>query len=203
MEFLDKSRSLLSRTHTTSNAPAPSLAPATIAFTTTSKVIIEEYLHSDKGDPNNLGFLNAKDDASLKALAQKKLDFLQGRQETLAQCLLDAQNDNIHVTEKVKAFWRGKKDAIDALLEIYVDAGKTTSELDPAAAKKREVFLNTCRDAWDVGLKTILQQLTKEIIGPYILGKSTNLFQESTKCDIHPCRRTIVARRFASRRMVS
>src|SRR6516162_6896375 len=108
VEFLDKSRSGRSKTHTTSTAPAPVLTPATIAGSTISTRIID-LLHSKEGDPNTWTPLNAHDHDSLKALAQARLLGLTGRQDTLARCISEAEDGTIQVSEKVQAFWRTKK----------------------------------------------------------------------------------------------
>jgi hypothetical protein len=83
VEFLDKSRSAISRTHTTSSAPAPALAPATIAFSDASSKIIDSILHSEGTSPSTLLYMNARDDASLQVLAKALVPFLTSRQQAL------------------------------------------------------------------------------------------------------------------------
>ncbi|KAJ7597015.1 hypothetical protein C8J56DRAFT_304838 [Mycena floridula] len=170
VEFLDKSRSPMSRTHTTSSAPAYVLTPATIQFSVTSNVVIEA-LHSEMADPKKLLYLNARDDAALGALASKLVPLLTTRQEGLIQFI---ENGDLKVSDKVKAFWQGKKTEIETLLDILTDAQKPKSTLSSASLQKREEYLGTAKVAWD-GLKTVLEQLTKEIIGPFVLGEQISI----------------------------
>lgn len=172
VEFLDKSRSALSRTHTTSSAPAPALAPATIAFSSASNVIIDDLLHSQQGNPNSLKSLNARDEASLRILAAELLPKVQGKHQALVQYISDAQSEKIHVSEKTKSFWAEKKTATEAILDVYKDAQKPTAGLDAAAKQKREEFFQTAKEAWEVSLKAVLLRLSQDIIGPFTLGMS-------------------------------
>lgn len=172
VEFLDKSRSSLSRTHTTSAAPAPALAPATIAFNQTSTVIISEILHSDAGSPNNLMYLNARDEKQLKSLAAVILPFLVGKNQALERYISEAQNETIHVSEKVKQFWSEKQSATKVFLDVFGKAQKANDELDVDARKKREEYFKEAKLAWEVSLKDSLTRLNQEIIGPYTLGKN-------------------------------
>lgn len=170
MEFLDKSRSGISRTHTTSSAPAPALAPATIAFTTTSTTIIDDILHSEAGNPNNLRYINARDHAALKVLAKEVLPSLTEKQKTLANYLADAQSEKLQVSEKVKSLWREKEASVKVLLEVFQDAEKPDDRLDADALAKRADFFKVARDGWESSLQGVLTRLNEEIIGPYALG---------------------------------
>ncbi|RDB29504.1 hypothetical protein Hypma_015549 [Hypsizygus marmoreus] len=169
VEFLDKSRSAMSRTHTTSALPAPALAPATIAFSMKSKTIIH-YLHSELGNPNNLRYLNARDDASLRSLSAELYPVFQQKQQTLAQYITEAEEEKIHASVKTSNFWREKKSAVEVLLSVYENGGKAESELDEDAKAQREEFFKEARKAWEVDLRDILIKVNSEIIGPYSLG---------------------------------
>ncbi|TFK41184.1 hypothetical protein BDQ12DRAFT_679037 [Crucibulum laeve] len=169
VDFLDKSRSAMSRTHTTSSAPAPSLTPATIAATTTAKTIID-ILHTEEANPVNLFFINARDESSLQSLAKEVLPTLKGKQEALQQFITEADKDTLHVSLKVKNLWKEKKNATDTLLEVLLDAGKPEGELSTEAKAKRTDFLRVANDAWGVNCKAALTALSKEIVGPFTLG---------------------------------
>ncbi|KAF5375009.1 hypothetical protein D9758_000305 [Tetrapyrgos nigripes] len=170
--FLDKSRSPLSRTNTTSDAPAPSLMPASIAFLATSKTIVEEILHSEQNDPNNLTYVNARDDTSLRVLSESLLPYFKGRQEALAGYLADPES---RVTDKVKNFWRTKKEAIDALMAVYEKGDKSESELSDDDKAKRKEFFTTAKSVWEEHLAKVLLKLNSEIIGPYALGEQYSI----------------------------
>ncbi|GLB36128.1 putative glutathione S-transferase, N-terminal domain [Lyophyllum shimeji] len=169
IEFLDKSRSAMSRTHTTSSAPAPALAPATIAFAAKTKSIIDD-LHSDDANPNHLRYMNARNDAALRSLAGEILHALTGRQKALANYISDAEQEQIQVSVKTKAFWQEKKAAVDSLLEVVENAHKAETELDEEGKIKRAAFYAEARRAWEVALKDALVKVNNEIIGPYSLG---------------------------------
>ncbi|KAK1229692.1 hypothetical protein PQX77_007254 [Marasmius sp. AFHP31] len=175
IEFLDKSRSPLSRTHTTSDAPAPSLAPATIAFASTAKIIVDEILHTEIADANNLLYMNARDDASLKTLSEVVLPLLQGKQQALSQYLSEADSGKINVAEKIKTFWKTRKDAVDVLLAVFEHAQKSTDELDDASKAKRTDYFNLAKVAWETGLPKILSKLNEEVIGPFALGEQVSI----------------------------
>jgi len=164
---LDKSRSPLSRTNTTSDAPAPTLTPATIAFLANSKTIVDDILHSEAADPNNLTYVNARDDASLRLLAESLVPYFKGRQKALSGFLTDPE---IRVTDKVKNFWKSKKDALEALLAVYQKADTPGGELSENDKTRRKEFFETAKSTWEVGLSKLLLKLNTEIIGPYSLG---------------------------------
>ena len=169
VEFLDKSRSAISRTHTTSDAPAPILSPATIAATTSCTAIID-LLHSEIANPNTLRYVNARDDESLKALAKETTTTLHQRQQALKGYLSDAEKGTIRVSDKVKKLWLEKLDAINLILAVLVDAEKPQAALGEQEKANRLAFFKTARQAWEVNLSDVLTQLSKEMIGPYALG---------------------------------
>lgn len=176
--FLDKSRSVLSRTHTTSSAPAPALAPATISFSDTSTEIIDGTLHSDESSPNTLAYLNARDLDSLRALAENFLPLFSGKHSALIGYLSDAECEAIHVSDKTKKFWQDKKTETEIILDVYSNAEKNDDELDPEDREKREAYLARATAAWEV-LKNTLKGLNEELIGPYTLGDQLSI------ADIH------------------
>ncbi|KAI0756942.1 hypothetical protein C8Q80DRAFT_1215734 [Daedaleopsis nitida] len=171
VEFLDKSRSMQSRTHTTSAAPSPSLAPATIAFNTLSNLTIE-LLHGQAADPNALFYMNARSEEELRGLAQNLLPFLTGRRDALAKLLADNDSGTIQVSEKTKAFWQVKKLAADKFLQVFEKAD--SSDLSDVDRQSREEYLKSSRAAW-AGLKDAIMTLNKELIGPYVLGDQLSI----------------------------
>ncbi|KAI0076077.1 hypothetical protein K474DRAFT_1663475 [Panus rudis PR-1116 ss-1] len=172
-EFLDKSRSTQSRTHTTSSAPSPALTPATISFTSTSNRIIE-LLHSEAGDPNALVYMNARDDASLKVLAKELLPTLKAKRATLDELIQGNDASQTPVSEKTLKFWELKKTASDGVLSVLEDAEKSIAELSAEAKAKREEYYKAANAAWSA-VKEVLLQLHKELIGPYALGDQMSL----------------------------
>jgi hypothetical protein len=156
IEFLDKSRSPLSRTNTTSTAPAPSLAPATVAFSAASSTTID-ILHAAIS-PDTLMFINARDDAALKTLAETAVPILSGRKKALDANLA---NTEAQVSEKVKAFWREQHTETVELLGVLLDAEKSDGKM---------AFFAKAKAAWQTSVKDVVEKLNKNIIGPYVLG---------------------------------
>ncbi|KAK0478380.1 hypothetical protein IW261DRAFT_225543 [Armillaria novae-zelandiae] len=177
IEFLDKSRSPWSQTHTTSQAPAPSLTPATIAFTETSAEMIE-LVHTDEVDPNNLSYMNARDADSLKILAREMLPALHTRRDALSKYISHADNGTIQVSEKVKALWKEKRAATEVLLGLYKNADVSESALDPEEKSKRAEYFEMAKCA-RASLGRTLLRLEKDIIGPFALGDQLSI------ADIH------------------
>ncbi|KAI0801211.1 hypothetical protein C8Q74DRAFT_1240811 [Fomes fomentarius] len=173
VEFLDKSRSAQSRTHTTSTAPSPSLAPATIAFNTTSNLIVD-LLHSQAADPNALFYMNARSEEDLRTLAKTILPFLTGRRDALAKLLADSESGAIQVSDKTRAFWQVKKLAAEKFIQVFEQSDKSAAELSDGARQSREEYLKSAHAAW-VGLKDVLNTLNKEVIGPYVLGDQLSI----------------------------
>ncbi|KAE9408113.1 hypothetical protein BT96DRAFT_849721 [Gymnopus androsaceus JB14] len=174
VEFLDKSRSALSPTNTVSNLPAPALAPATVAFSSTCRIIVDE-LHSDDADPNNLLYMNARDDASLRRLADELLPLMKGKVEALARYLSEAQNSTIRVSEKVVKFWTAKKEATQVLLDVYENAAVPEAELDAQAKAQRTEYFKVAKLAWEVNIVVVLAKLNEATIGPYTLGEQYSI----------------------------
>ncbi|EIN13777.1 hypothetical protein PUNSTDRAFT_79578 [Punctularia strigosozonata HHB-11173 SS5] len=176
-EFLDKSRSARSRTHTVSTAPAPSLSPATPAFLAASNSVIA-LLHSDALDPNSLFYLAARNPDQLAAATPAVLPFLEGRIAALDGFLAESErpeeDGGLHVTEKVKALWREKRLASVAFWEVFRYGTKSEAELDDAAKQRRKEYFEQAKKVWD-GVKAPLVALNKEIIGPYVLGDQLSL----------------------------
>ncbi|KAF9478539.1 hypothetical protein BDN70DRAFT_933330 [Pholiota conissans] len=175
VEFLDKSRSAISRTHTTSSAPAPTLTPATIATSTICKVIIDEILHSEVANPNTLLFVNAYDDASLQTLAAEQLPGLKQRQQALAGYLSEAEGGQVRVSDKVKKLWTEKLEATTVIIAVLDDARKAETELDDDGKANRTAFFKAAHRAWEVNLTEVLTQLSKEMVGPYTLGEQFSI----------------------------
>lgn len=169
VEFLDKSRSALSHTHTTSSAPAPSLTPATIAASTICSVIID-ILHSEEANPNHLRYVNARDEQSLVLLAKEVIPSLKGKQELLSSSLSRSAAKEIIVSERVKILWKEKLDATELLLEVLENAEKATADLDEKAKADRKEFFKIAQDAWGAHLKEVLLTISKEMVGLYTLA---------------------------------
>ncbi|KAI0963625.1 hypothetical protein AcW1_000651 [Taiwanofungus camphoratus] len=173
VEFLDKSRSTQSRTHTTSSAPSPALSPATIAFSAASDKLIA-LLHSPAADPNALTILNARSNDALRTLAAARLPMLSARATALDALLADNAAAKIRVSDKTRVFWEAKRAAADGFLQVFRDAESPDGELGEDARRRRTEYFAAARKAW-AGLADVLLQLNAEIIGPYVLGDQLSL----------------------------
>lgn len=160
----------MSRTHSTSTAPAPALAPATIAFAQTSNKVID-LIHSEAADPNALWFMNARDDAALKALSESLKPLLVAKCDALDKLLEENKNAEVRVSEKTARFWEMKRVAVSMILDVLEDGEKSSEELDGDAKSKRNEYFKAATSAW-AGVKEVLVQLSSEIIGPFVLGES-------------------------------
>ncbi|KAG7450542.1 uncharacterized protein BT62DRAFT_927819 [Guyanagaster necrorhizus] len=173
IEFLDKSRSPWSQTHTTSQAPAPSLTPATIAFTETSAEMIE-LIHTEEANPDNLRYMNARDVDSLRSLARELLPVLHARRDVLSKHISDANSGTIQVSEKVTAFWKEKQAAIEVLVGLYKNADISESALEPGEKTKRAEYFEMAKSA-RASLGRTLLRLEKDVIGPFALGDQLSI----------------------------
>jgi hypothetical protein len=167
ISLLDQSRSPLSKTRTTSTAPAPSLAPATVAFSAASSALLD-VMHAEEVSPDMLKFINARDSASLKTLATKVVPFLVGRQKALTECISETEAGKIQVSEKVKKFWADTQGETQQLLAVLLAADKAV--LDSTDKTKRDEFFAKAKTAWEVTVKDAVVKLNKDIIGPFALG---------------------------------
>jgi len=158
IEFLDKSRSATSHTHTTSSAPAPSLSPATVEFANISAKIID-IIQADEVSPDHLQHLNARDRVSLQELGKSLVPVLKSKQAAIVGYLTECDNETIRMSEKTKAFWRNKRMAIETVLRVF--SGGDVDE-----------YLVHSKKMWEVTIPGVLTKLNKELIGPYALGSS-------------------------------
>lgn len=170
MEFLDKSRSAISVTHTTSTAPAPSLTPATVEYSNVSNQVIA-LLHSDEADPNRLAYVNAHDEASLRELAKTVLPSITAKRAALERHLSDARAGRLQVSDKVVKLWEDKMAAQDKWHAVLSEAGSLTSELTPEGKQRREEFFKLAAKAWEQDLKAVVTKLSKDMRGPFVLGR--------------------------------
>lgn len=161
IEFLDKSRSATSHTHTTSSAPAPSLSPATVEFANVSSKIID-IIQADEVSPDRLQYLNARDRASLQELGKSVVPVLESKRSAIVGYLTQCENGTIRMSEKTKAFWRDKRMAIEIVLRVF--SGEDVDE-----------YLARSKDMWEVTIPGVLTQVNKELIGPYALGDQVSI----------------------------
>jgi hypothetical protein len=159
----------MSHTHTTSAAPAPVLSPATVALSSTAKSIIT-LLHSAPASPELLFYLNARDLPVLRTVAPSVLAFLKGRKGALERYLSENETKEVRVSEKTKTFWLEKKSATEDSLPALEDADKSDSELSESGRKAREEYFEKTKEAWEVDLASVLNELCKEFVGPFALG---------------------------------
>lgn len=169
MEFLDKSRSATSRTHTVSSAPAPALAPATIGLSTTAASLIE-LLHSESADPRKLKHYNYISQQAFARSAQTLFVDFKGRRDAIDSYITSSQNAQIQASEKTRKLWESKRDYADQLVAVYAAADKDDNALTPEEKSARDEFRSIAHDLWSVKLKRVLTTLNKEITGPLALG---------------------------------
>lgn len=152
-----------------SSAPAPSLAPATIAYSSIVSQIVE-ILHSPEADPNLLFFNNARDLPSLRNLAKFLVPFVEQRNETILGHVAASEKDEIQVSGKTLQFWKDKLLAFESVLSVMKNAEKDDSALSSTEKQARDAYFKQSVASWE-GLKEKLVALNKEIIGPLSLGK--------------------------------
>jgi len=170
-EFLDKSRSTTSKTHTISTAPSPALSPATMASAITSNTIIA-LLHSPElavikfvTSARNVEELRKK--ASGPAGATVKV-----RTETL-QHYLETQGPTANI--KVKEMWTTRLALYKPIYDLFAAAPKEESELTVEQKTARDEWFSQSDARWEGEVKRLLATLEKEIIGPYTLGDQLSL----------------------------
>lgn len=146
------------------------MTPATIAFTAASNKIIE-IIHSKEADPRVLTWFNGRDDASLKLVAAERQPIFQGKRDTLEKLIKGNDTAQSPVSEKTLKFWQTKKESFEGFIAIYKASNTPLDALDPDGKKAREEYYENAKLAW-AALKDVLLQLHKEIIGPYVLGKT-------------------------------
>ena len=129
-----------------------------------------DILHSEIADPNKLYFINARDDASLIRLSKELLPFLSQKQKAMMNYSHQAETQTVQVSDKVRALWRDKLDAVNKSLVVLLDAEKSEVLLDEQSKSIRLAFFQAARQAWEINLKVALTQLSNEIIGPFALG---------------------------------
>jgi hypothetical protein len=120
--------------------------------------------------------LNARNDASLRALAKILVPFFTSRQQALRGYISEAESGTVPISEKTKAFWQEKKAATETLLDIMVHADKTSAQLDEAGKIARDDYFANAKTGWEVGVKENLVKLNAEIVGPYSLGTYSERF---------------------------
>ncbi|KAI0348597.1 hypothetical protein BDW22DRAFT_1350836 [Trametopsis cervina] len=173
VEFLDKSRSPQSRTHTTSTAPAPTLAPATIAFSSASNGVID-LLHSLPADPNALFFLNARNDEELKQVTPILRPLLHAKTDAITELIRQNEGSDIKVSEKTVKFWELRRAASAMMLDVIDEGDKSVGELDDTGKHSRQEYFTAATNGW-TALQEVLTTLSKEIIGPFVLGDQLSL----------------------------
>ncbi|KZS96016.1 hypothetical protein SISNIDRAFT_483421 [Sistotremastrum niveocremeum HHB9708] len=170
-EFLDKSRSTTSKTHTVSSAPSPMLSPATMASANTSSTIIS-LLHS-----SDLEVIKLVTSARNIDELRKKANGLPGatvkiRTETL-QHNLETQGANVNV--RVKEMWTARLAKYKPIYDVFAAAPKEENELTPEQKTARDEWFSQSDALWEGEVKRLLATLEKEIIGPYALGDQLSL----------------------------
>lgn len=172
VEFLDKSRSAISRTHTVSSAPAPTLTPATIAQSATANAIIQ-LLHSDAADPQSLFYYSAATPSELRTAAPTILSFFLDRQKALNSYLESTKDTETIASEKTRSLWKERLAHAEELLTVLSAADKEETTLDDTQKTARAKYFHVAGEFWQKGLRKVVATLDKEMVGPFALGKET------------------------------
>ncbi|KZO96279.1 hypothetical protein CALVIDRAFT_537454 [Calocera viscosa TUFC12733] len=156
-DFIDQSRSPLSKTHTTSSAPAPSLSPATMEGANISKAIVS-LLHDEKGaDPNFLK-RSARVPAEITEGAKVNVPLFEARQRVIDASLAEQPEG---VSSKLRTFLESKSAANMINLDIW-----SRGSASPHAAE----FMQSSKTLWELSLPDTLKKLDGLIVGPFCLG---------------------------------
>ncbi|KAK4688502.1 hypothetical protein P7C73_g1600, partial [Tremellales sp. Uapishka_1] len=173
-DFLDQARGANTQ-HTTSDRPAPALAPATIEGKTISDTLIA-LCHLPTTDPN-FCFISCLDHAQL----QEKLHsfpgaYLNDRHLALQRYIEEAKASAVEAgggtegkltwEQKIVAFLEEKKAANEMLWEVY--NGK-------AGEEKEKAFFKASKAVWAEGVPDVMGKLESTIKGPYALGDQVSL----------------------------
>ncbi|KAG8965242.1 hypothetical protein FRC03_000787 [Tulasnella sp. 419] len=153
LDFIDKSRTIISRTHTTSSAPAPALAPATIDHLSVTNNLITS-LHSPELDPIFFT-VSATDQSELAEKANGPAGlYVKQRQEAILRHL--ASDEANPLSSRYKTLLEKEKEINGALLKVYQS---TSGEQDPDTS----AFFEKSKKKWQEELKTVLETFEKTI----------------------------------------
>lgn len=170
VEFLDKSRSILSSTNTTSAAPAPVLTPATISHLNTSAKIIDTV----RGQPSIAAYTwSARSERELLAKANGPLGaMIRVRFAKLQKLLTDEES---FVPQKALAALQERiprvAAAAKAVEAVLVDPSNRTPEQQAAI----DAHLAESTTVWTDGLSQQLAVFEQEVVGPLCLGDQVSL----------------------------
>lgn len=169
-EFLDKSRSVASPTHTTSSAPAPALAPAGVALSTTYHNITSLLQSSDLRLWDIL--ISARNLEELRKKASGHFAKLLNARYTSLQAIMDAEPD---APAKVKDTWAQKMVLLKGVNSLFRDASKEESELTEEEKEAREAHFILGNAIWQAEFRRLTATLEKEMVGPLCLGDQLSL----------------------------
>ncbi|KAG8892276.1 hypothetical protein FRB99_002837, partial [Tulasnella sp. 403] len=164
LDFLDKSRTVVSRTHTTSHSPAPALAPATVDGLNKSTAIIE-LVHSPALDLEFL-YLSAKSADELARKAQgEEGAYLRQRFARLSDALNPPANTAIpdpnepapSLTARSRSLLEAKHALYAGYLKAYDSVAATPSSGDV------QEFVSKGKSTWETGIKAALDAMEQTI----------------------------------------
>lgn len=122
-----------------------------------------DLLHSPSADPELISTANP---TLLSSSSPPPEEFIASYRDIVATIkgyLAAAEEGSLHVSEKVKAFWKTKLESHEELLRVLEPIGN--EEL-------KKQYLERVNQVWQVGLKEVLEKVNKELVGPYALGSS-------------------------------
>jgi len=189
IEFLDKSRTVISKTKTTSHAPAPALTPVSVELSNLNNDIIA-LLHSQPADPNflklasgtlsssspsDLAVSTSPDIAISKFMFSNRVNALKTHIETLSSSDSPDSESLNPASQKTIDFLKLKLAVNSQLYGVFHGFPTTQAEHYDAAVAAAQPFFQSARAAWSVHLPSILDDLNSKIIGPLALGDQASL----------------------------
>lgn len=167
---MDKSRSAASSTHTTTNAPAPALAPATVALSNTYHTIVSLLQSPD------LRLLEIAISArNLEELRRKAAGSFAQLIHSRYLSLKDVMAAEPDATPKVQQTWAKKLAPLERLNLVFENASKDDGELTEAQRKARDDHFALGNAIWQAEFRRLTATLEKEIVGPLCLGDQLSL----------------------------
>ncbi|KAH7104152.1 hypothetical protein BKA62DRAFT_767912 [Auriculariales sp. MPI-PUGE-AT-0066] len=170
VEFLDKSRSVRSKTHTTSEAPAPVLMPATISHLDTSNRIIDAMNNPWMGV---YSFACRTEDALEKFAGSIGGARVQGRYEGLLRAI--REQDEIGLPPKVVPTLEARRDNYFEIVKAMEAIRLAKATRTPEQQAVIDNYIAKSDAHWTESLPKQLAIFEKEIVGPFSLGDQVSI----------------------------
>lgn len=143
-----------------------------------------DLLHSLPADPNALLFLNARNDEELKKITPTLRPLLHSKLDAITDLIEENENAEVKVSEKTVQFWMLRRAASAMMLDVVEEGDVAVDKLSEDSQTARKEYFSATATAWN-NLKDVLLQLSKEIIGPYVLGAFLSFSYMSEQKRLH------------------